>query len=202
MTRKPSSDPVRRALLLDAAALLFEQAGPNKTTVADIARAAGVSVGSVYLEFPGKGGILAALAARRLRGIVDAMAAAAAAQPPGPRAVAAALTARTEAFLADPAAAPRAEALARCDCDALHATWQGFVAQQAQLIDALLQAGAAAGQLAPDAATLRPALLDAYASLLPPALHHRSPAAARATLTGLHRLVLAGLGAIREVAAP
>jgi TetR/AcrR family acrAB operon transcriptional repressor len=46
--------PGREARLLDAAAALFARYGFDKTSVDDIARAAGVSKGAVYLHWPSK----------------------------------------------------------------------------------------------------------------------------------------------------
>ena len=47
--------------ILDAAERLLRHYGRNKTTVSDIAREAGIAVGSVYLEFETKDAIVAAL---------------------------------------------------------------------------------------------------------------------------------------------
>jgi len=44
----------RRRVILDTAARLLRHYGPAKTTMADIARAADIAVGSVYLEFASK----------------------------------------------------------------------------------------------------------------------------------------------------
>ncbi len=47
-----------RTMLLEAAAHLFAQKGSTKTTTKSIAQAAGVSVGTVYLHFSDKDGLL------------------------------------------------------------------------------------------------------------------------------------------------
>jgi|GEM_PF-993274 len=47
-------DPQRRARILGAAARLISHYGYSKTTIEDIARAAGVSKGAVYLHWPSK----------------------------------------------------------------------------------------------------------------------------------------------------
>ena len=59
------SDPVRRAEILAVAEKLFKHYGPSKTTIGDIAREAGIGVGSVYLEFCSKDEIVGELATRR-----------------------------------------------------------------------------------------------------------------------------------------
>lgn len=192
MTRKPTSDPARRALLLDAAARLFERDGPNGTTVADIARAAGVSVGSVYLEFPGKGGILAALSERRLQGVCSAMARAGAAEAPGVPALRAALDARTAALLEGPLPPHEAD-VARCDCDGLQWAWDRFRSECRAALVSLLEAGVQAGALRGDAPALVDPLETAYAAFLPPGLHALPRAEVPARLAAMHRLVLEGL---------
>lgn len=48
----------RRKNILDAATRLFRHHGHAKTTMADIAREAGVAVGSVYLDVPSKEAIV------------------------------------------------------------------------------------------------------------------------------------------------
>lgn len=48
--------------ILDAAGVLFAERGYVAVTMAEIARSAGVSVATVYLRFPGKAAIVAAMA--------------------------------------------------------------------------------------------------------------------------------------------
>ncbi|HEX9412316.1 MAG TPA: helix-turn-helix domain-containing protein [Ktedonobacterales bacterium] len=59
MPRPP--DPRRRALILQVARQQFARAGFTSTTMADIARAAGMGVGSLYVYFPTKDAIALAL---------------------------------------------------------------------------------------------------------------------------------------------
>ncbi|SFQ36039.1 DNA-binding transcriptional regulator, AcrR family [Amycolatopsis arida] len=63
----------RAGRILTAAAELFLRFGVAKTTVDDIARAAGVSKGSVYLEFRGKDELFEALVKAEVRGYLDAV---------------------------------------------------------------------------------------------------------------------------------
>lgn len=61
MSGTPSGSSERRKRLLDAAATLFARWGFDKTSVDDIAREAHISKGAVYIEFPGKDALFAAL---------------------------------------------------------------------------------------------------------------------------------------------
>ncbi|MFO0550889.1 MAG: TetR/AcrR family transcriptional regulator [Polyangiaceae bacterium] len=63
----------RRQRILVTAERLFQHYGPAKTTMADIAKACGIAVGSVYLDFDSKETILRELAARKAAVVVDAM---------------------------------------------------------------------------------------------------------------------------------
>jgi AcrR family transcriptional regulator len=60
--------------ILASAEALLEQAGYQALTMRAIATGAGVSPGTVYQYFPGKEAVFAALMARRLRGLRDALA--------------------------------------------------------------------------------------------------------------------------------
>jgi AcrR family transcriptional regulator len=79
MRRVPVQARGRRtvARILDAAADRFAAAGFDATTTTDIARRAGVSVGSLYQFFPDKEALLDALAARHIEGIDQILLAAA-----------------------------------------------------------------------------------------------------------------------------
>jgi TetR/AcrR family transcriptional regulator, acrAB operon repressor len=65
MARKPNGAPeATRELLLDAAEHLFASNGVAKTSLADVAAAAGFTRGALYWHFSGKGELLDALFAR------------------------------------------------------------------------------------------------------------------------------------------
>src|SRR3954467_10754725 len=63
---------VRREQLLDAAEAVLMELGLSATTVADVARAAGVAKGTMYLHFESKAQLLAGLRARYMRRLTDA----------------------------------------------------------------------------------------------------------------------------------
>ena len=64
--RVPRSPEDRRQDILDAAVRTFAEKGVSKSTVADIAEAAGVAKGTVYLYFGSKEHLLAALRDRHV----------------------------------------------------------------------------------------------------------------------------------------
>jgi AcrR family transcriptional regulator len=82
---KPSARPETRAAVLDAARDSILAVGVRRTTLADVARRAGVSRMTVYRSFPDVNALLAALLTEELGGLI-ADARAAVAQLPNARA--------------------------------------------------------------------------------------------------------------------
>jgi AcrR family transcriptional regulator len=72
----------RREQILESSLGLFRRYGVRKTTVADIAEAAGIGKGSVYLEFAGKEDVFFALIEEHERGILAEVQAVAAGEGP------------------------------------------------------------------------------------------------------------------------
>jgi AcrR family transcriptional regulator len=66
-----SARPRREARLLDAAARLFARFGFDKTSIDEIARAAGVSKGAVYLHWPSKDALFEATLIREGLRVLD-----------------------------------------------------------------------------------------------------------------------------------
>ena len=75
--------------ILDAAEETLTRYGPAKTTVVDVARALGVSHGSVYRHFSSKAALRDAVTERWLARVSDPLATIAAEDTPGARAAAA-----------------------------------------------------------------------------------------------------------------
>ena len=73
MTEVVERVKAREARLLDAAARLFTRFGFDKTSVDDIARAAGVSKGAVYLHWPSKFNLFEAVLIREGLALLDAI---------------------------------------------------------------------------------------------------------------------------------
>lgn len=63
----PAANPARQNRILDAAVELFTRYGFDKTSVSEIAAAAGVSKGAIYLHFESKDDLLEQLIVRELR---------------------------------------------------------------------------------------------------------------------------------------
>src|SRR4051794_35773379 len=109
------TEVVRREQILQAAERLLEHYGPQKTTVADVAREAGIGVGSVYLEFPSKEAIIEALSRARHEAVLEAMRAVAK-QPDSSwsERLATMMQTRLEAYLAQASGGAHARDLFHC----------------------------------------------------------------------------------------
>ncbi|MBX3248978.1 MAG: helix-turn-helix transcriptional regulator [Myxococcales bacterium] len=64
--RRAREREARRESILDAAEALLARTGPRTLTMDDVAREATLSKGALYLYFPGKDALIAAVAERRL----------------------------------------------------------------------------------------------------------------------------------------
>lgn len=184
----------RREQILDAAARLLAQGGVGKTSVARIAREAGVAVGSVYLEFAGKDAIVEALSARRLTGVLRAMEAAGAEGPWFDR-FAGMMTLRTHALRDLAGDGAHGAEMLRCCCPGAAAAWRDFRAGERAIVAGWLAAGRAAGALDDNESLTADTVLRAYAAFTPPSLLDMAPEALDAALDAMHRLVFEGLRA-------
>jgi AcrR family transcriptional regulator len=219
-TRPAASDSSeRKDRILRAAEKLFRHYGPQKTSIADIAKAASCAVGSVYLEFPSKESILAALAAERQHVVAQAMVAAGEKGTPAVRFVAM-LEARTTTLFRLAAEGAHAGDLVRCaseedgscewgagrapDSDESDAKrtlreapffgW-GFGAPVREVLVELLRAGAASGAFEANAPpeNFVAVVERAFATLSPPWIFRQSEEDALRATKALARLVLHGL---------
>lgn len=185
----------RRRQILAAAERLLGHYGPSKTTVADIARAADVGVGTIYLEFPSKDAILIALSEQRYGAILEAMEAAATGEAPHAERLRLLLERRVDGFLALADRGEHAVDLVHCGaCPAIRGARVDFEARERALLEGLLRDGAAAGAFTCEApATIAAAILQAFTAFAPPVLYARPAEQVRAELATLHRLLLVGL---------
>ncbi len=184
----------RRDQILDAAARLLAQGGIGRTSVARIAREAGIGVGSVYLEFAGKDAIVEALSNRRLARVLAGMRTAGA-EGPWPERFARMMTLRADALrrLAEDGA--HGAEMLQCCCPGAAAAWRAFREDERALLDGWLAAGRAAGALEDDPRIDGATVLRAYAAFTPPALFELEAQALDAALQAMHALVFAGLRA-------
>ena len=138
----------RRHQILRAAKRLFKHYGTGKTTVADIARAAGVGVGTVYLEFPSKDTIIAELSVESHCGMLEVMRQAAWGSGSFAERLCALLDHRLERFLDIVRDGQHGLDLVRCECEAARQAWQRFRAAEEALLTDLIAAAGQAGEFA------------------------------------------------------
>ncbi|MBZ5711252.1 TetR/AcrR family transcriptional regulator [Nannocystis pusilla] len=186
----------RRAQILDAAERLLHHYGHAKTTVAEIAREAGVSVGSVYLEFEAKDAIWVELSHRRHDAVLAAIRGAAnAPKKLYAQRLQAALVARTRAFLALAERGAHAAELVHCHaCPAIREAQEIYYRREREIIAELLQEGHDAGEFAiKDPSATAAILLQAFVAFVPPLLFTRAPDELERDVTALHQLLVHGL---------
>jgi AcrR family transcriptional regulator len=136
----------RRKKILCAAERLLKHYGFGKTTVADIAREAGVGVGTVYLEFPSKEAIVAELSTVRHGTVLEAMRAAAGGRGSHAHRLSRMLEARVERLLKVAREGQHGFDLVRCVCPAVGEVHQEFREQEVALLSDFLSAAQKAGE--------------------------------------------------------
>jgi AcrR family transcriptional regulator len=185
----------RREQILKAADRLLRHYGPSKTTVADVAREAGVGVGSVYLEFPSKDAIVEELSRSRHRAVLDAMQAAASAPERTFRErLSGAFDARLKAYLEIADEGAHACDLVHCMSSAVKTAQQSFYEEELSLVASVLRKGTEAGELdVADAEASARGILRAYASFSPPWVASQPREETARALSAMHELVLYGV---------
>jgi AcrR family transcriptional regulator len=187
--------PLTRDQILRAAEEVLRRYGPAKATVLDVARALGVSHGSVYRHFPSKTALREAVAERWLERAHAPLAAVVTVDAPAPW--------RLRQWLSVLFATKRAKAL---DDPELFATYHALVSGSSAVTDAhvatmvgqiesILAGGMASGEFARgDAAALARAVWDATTRFHDPACApHWSEPGADAAFEAVCALVLSGL---------
>jgi AcrR family transcriptional regulator len=193
LMKELETDSPRRSAILDAADRLFRHYGPGKTTISDIARAVGIGVGSVYLEFSSKDAIVGELASHRHQRVLAAMRVAAREGSFSER-IARVLEARVDALYDLFEEGAHSCDLLICSNDSDRSAWARFQQEEAVLLASLLEQGARSGELA--IFDLRPTaehIQRAFATLTPPALFEQSRAEARKATRAMIGLLLNGL---------
>jgi AcrR family transcriptional regulator len=183
--------------ILEAAEDVLRRYGPAKATVVDVARALGVSHGSVYRYFPSKAALRDAVTARWLARVAAPLEAVVAEDSPAPvrlrRWLDRLVAAKRQRLLDDPELFATYLALVADARDVVRAHVDHLAAQVSQII----ADGVARGEFAAtDPATAGRAVLDATARFHNPA--HAAEWAdpgIDAAYAGVRSLVLRGLGA-------
>lgn len=189
----PQPSP-RRACILDAADKLLRHYGVGKTTVADVAREAGVGVGTVYLEFSSKEVLVEEISRTRYLAVLCRMREAAAGDRPASARLVAALDARLSAFVALSSEGAHAGELMHCVNPAVKTAQTAFYEAELALVGEIVQAGAEAGELAAgDPGLTARTVLRAYATFSLPWLAGKDAAELARAQEGMHALVLQGL---------
>lgn len=187
-------DSRRRAGILHAAERLLQHYGFAKTTVADIAREAKVGVGTVYLEFASKNAIVAELAARRYRCVMDAMRQAAAGEGNAAKRLRGLFDARIAKMSKFAKKGQHGQDLVQCRCPDTRAAHAAFRRDEEDLVTDFLQKATSAGELAVaeprHTAQVLLRIYDSYTAAMSTAPR---AASLRQELTTAHDLVLRGL---------
>lgn len=185
----------RRKMILKVAEELLRHYGVRKTTMGDIARAAEIGVGTIYIEFSSKDAILEELAASRHRLVLRRMEAARTSNDTFPAQFRAIMDARIEAFMELARRGAHAAELVHCGgCEPVERAFEDFRGKQhAFLRDFLAEAHAAGEAVVDDPDLTARVILQAYASFSPPDVFDIDEAQRRELLEGTHDLILDGL---------
>ncbi len=165
------NDDPRRSGILEAARRLFARTGPQKTTVADIAREAGVGVGTVYLEFESKDAIVSELCGTMHGAVIHAMREVLAQGNALEVTFVRVAEARVRAFLVGKARNDRAFEIVMCVTDGTRREQARFFERERALYVELFARAQSHGELGPGDAFRTAELVQlAFASLSPPGL--------------------------------
>lgn len=185
----------RRGQILAAAERLFRHYGPGKTTIGDIAREAGIGVGSVYLEFSSKDEIVEELARERHDHVLEAMRTAARSGSFARR-LALALEARVEALFELAEQGAHACDLVLCAARPVKSAYGRFRTAELELVAELVAAGVRAGELSPQNPRATAELVQrAHATFSPPWLFELEREQALGAVRAMNELLIHGLAA-------
>ncbi len=185
----------RRSMILKVAEELLRHYGVRKTTMGDIARAAEIGVGTIYIEFSSKDAILEELASSRHRHVLGCMKRATKSVTSFPEQFRAVMDARISAFMDLARKGAHAAELVHCgDCEPVQRAFDDFRGKQhAFLRDFLAQAHESGQASVEDPELTARVILQAYASFSPPDIFDIEAERRRDLLAGTHELILTGL---------
>ena len=187
---------MRKAEILVAAEQLFQHYGFAKTTVADIARQAGIGVGTVYLEFSSKDSISSALCHGHRSRVLEAMQAVLASEGNYSERLVQLLESRILGLQSSVGSGLHGDEIVYAACAATRRVNEHFDQAERKLLLGFLEEGNAAGAFAvADTPITAKILLEIYDTVCPPrtrpdAMREQDR---RETLTTLHALVLGGV---------
>lgn len=137
----------RRQQIIDSAARLFARYGTSKTTIADIAREAGIGVGTVYLEFPSKDAVVEVLSQDKHLAVLSAMQSAANGEFPSQAArLHEVIRARIDALFCVVEEGHHSCELVLCQSGAVQAAHQRFELAEKQLFEQIVRKGVQLGE--------------------------------------------------------
>lgn len=185
----------RRKMILQVAEELLRHYGVRKTTMGDIARAAEIGVGTIYIEFSSKDAILEELATSRHRHVLDCMRQARASEDAFPAQFRAVMNARIKSFMDLARKGAHAAELVHCGgCEPVQRAFDDFRGKQhAFLRDFLDEADRAGAAHVDDPDLMARVILQAYASFSPPDIFEIEADERVELLNGTHDLILDGL---------
>jgi AcrR family transcriptional regulator len=184
----------RRKIILEVAEQLFGEQGLQGTTVALIARAAGVGVGTVYLEFGSKDDIILALSEAKFGYVLRAMRQATMAQGGFSERLAAMMEARTRALGEATSCGAHGVELLHCEAGRVCEARESFWGDQLELIVDFLKVAQDAGEFrSGDPIRLAQTILHAYGIFVPPMSFHIPPDQLRELMNSMHDVVLNGM---------
>jgi len=186
MSAEPLSQ--RRQQILAAAERLLRHYGIAKTTVADIAREAGIGVGSFYLEFASKEAVVGELSLQNHRQVLERMRAAAARRGSHATRLRNTLEERLRGFARLADEGDHGRELVECGCASVREVHRRFCAEEEELVATLLDGGDHAGEFAVQRApVVARIILRLYGSLA------STGPTSEDELEATHRLMLRGL---------
>lgn len=189
-----SDNSQRREQILRAAEQLFQHYGFGKTTVADIARQAGIGVGSVYLDFASKEAIIAELSFQRFQCVLDAMRKAASGKGSFAERFKAMFDARVKWFSQFARQGQHGMDLVHCVCSASEEAHRRFRAEEEDLLTEFLIAAAEAGEFdVVEPRQIARILLRLYDCYHPSFIADAGLRQARREIAAAHALLLHGL---------
>lgn len=185
---------MRKEEILVAAEQLFQHYGFAKTTVADIAREAGIGVGTVYLEFSSKDSISSALCQGHREKVLQRIVAVLHSDGNYSERLVQVLEARLHGLQGAVGQGMHGGDVVFASCAATEAVNEKFDAEEIRLLQGFLAEGNAAGAFAvADVPTTAQILLKTYDCICPPNVVGASIAARNEILPTLHALVLGGV---------